>query len=110
MEKVETSSCWRTEASGDFSFLSAGKKKTAIRGRYQLLVCVFPVKTRTFPSLSPLQGGAALLDTAVAAELAAHRTGTVLDRTSPSRDAALTLGGVRDAAAQPMATLARVLV
>lgn len=54
-------------------------------------------------SLSSRQARAALLDVGSIpeTETAAGR------RASPSRDAALTLGGVREAAAQPIAALAR---
>ena len=67
----------------------------------------------TFPTLmSSLQARAVLLDTGLRAELFPAPTGTVRTGTglkaSPSRDAALTLGGVRDAAAQPIATPPRV--
>lgn len=57
---------------------------------------------------SSLQARAALVETGFRAELFPVATGTVRTGTglkaSPSRDAALTLGGVRDAAAQPIAT------
>lgn len=52
-------------------------------------------------SLSSLQAGAELLD----AELFA---GPAVLSASPSNEAALTLGGVREAAAQPIATPTRV--
>lgn len=63
-------------------------------------------------SLSSLQAGAALLDVGLRAELlpgltATARTGTGL-KASLSKDAALTLGGVKEAAAQPIATPTRV--
>lgn len=61
-------------------------------------------------SLSSLQARAVLLDVGLSAELFTGptvRTGTGL-RESPSSDAALTLGGVREAAAQPIATPARL--
>lgn len=58
-------------------------------------------KQATLTSLSSLQATAVLLD----AELFAEPT--VL-RASPSNEAALTLGGVREAAAQPIETPSRV--
>lgn len=62
--------------------------------------------------MSSLQARAVLLGTGLRAELFPAPTGTVRTGTglkaSPSRDAALTLGGVRDAAAQPIATPPRV--
>lgn len=61
-------------------------------------------------SLSNLQARAVLFDVGLRAELFTGptvRTGTDL-RVSPSNDAALTLGGVREAAAQPIATPARL--
>lgn len=62
-------------------------------------------------SLSSLQARAALF-VGLRAELFPGPTGTVRTDTglkaSPSNDAALTLGGVREAAAQPIATPTRV--
>lgn len=62
-------------------------------------------------SLSSRQASAALLGSGLRAELFKGPTGTARTGTglkaSPSKDAALTLGGVREAAAQPIATPAR---
>lgn len=66
----------------------------------------------TLTSLSILQARAVLLAAGMRAELFTGPTGTVRMGTglkaSPSKDAALTLGGVREAAAQPIATPARL--
>lgn len=105
----ETSSYWRTTASEDFSFLSAavGQRTFSVgeNGNKSRWTCAVSPGPPTFMSSRQLR--AAPADGGLTAEPFPGPTGTVRTGT-PSRHAALTLGGVREAAAHPRATPTRV--